>query len=78
MAGNIVEVTGGLALKDRYRLFRRAGGIYYVRDTATLRKQSLETADLVKARRLLFGGLQTGKTPVIPLSPQNRPIPKPR
>ena len=52
-------------MKDRYRLFRRSGGIYYVRDTVTLRKQSLETDDVVKARRLLAAKNQAVEQPAL-------------
>lgn len=65
IADNLIEVLETLTLKDRYRLFRRAKGIYYVRDTATLSKQSLETTDLVQARRLLAAKNQAIEQPAL-------------
>ena len=40
-------------MKERYKMFKRGGGIYYARDTVTLGKQSLGTTDRVQAVRLL-------------------------
>ena len=39
-------------MKTRFRLFRRARGVFYIEDSATLRQESLKTKDKTAAQRL--------------------------
>ena len=39
-------------MKTRFRLFRRASGVFYLEDSATLRQESLRTKDKTAAQRL--------------------------
>jgi integrase len=39
-------------MQTRFRLFRRASGVFYVEDTTTLRQESLKTKDKTTAQRL--------------------------
>lgn len=39
-------------MKTRFRLFRRASGIFYIEDSVTLRQESLKTKDKTAAQRL--------------------------
>jgi len=39
-------------MKTRFRLFRRASGVFYIEDSATLRQESLRTKDKTAAQRL--------------------------
>ncbi|MEZ0300295.1 MAG: hypothetical protein ACAI35_27880, partial [Candidatus Methylacidiphilales bacterium] len=50
-------------MKDRYRMFRRSGGTYYLRDNVTLQKESLQTSNEAEARRLLAAKNQAADQP---------------
>jgi integrase len=50
-------------VKERFKMFRRKGGIYYARDTVTLGKQSLGTSDRVQATRLVGAKNQAVEQP---------------
>jgi integrase len=50
-------------MKERYKLFRRGGGVFYLRDTETLAKLSLRTRDRVEANRLLAAKNQSVEQP---------------
>jgi integrase len=52
-------------VKNRYRLVRRAYGIYYCLDKQTRKKESLETSDRVKAERLLMAKNQSVEQPAL-------------
>ncbi len=52
-------------MKNRYRLVRRAYGIYYCLDKQTRKKESLETSDRVKAERLLMAKNQSVEQPAL-------------
>ena len=40
-------------MKDRFRLFRRGWGTYYVEDVESGRQQSLQTTDKREAQRMV-------------------------
>ena len=40
-------------MKPRYRIYRRQGGVFYVFDRETGRRESLQTANATVAHRLL-------------------------
>ena len=48
-----VGFNPGATVKERFKMFRHGGGIYYARDTVTLGRQSLGTTDRAQATRLL-------------------------
>ena len=50
-------------MKERFKMFRRKGGMFYARDTVTLGKQSLGTTDRVEASRLLAAKNQAVEQP---------------
>ena len=50
-------------MKERYKMFRRAGGIYYARDSVTRGKQSLGTTERVQAARLVAAKNQAAEQP---------------
>ena len=69
-------------MKERFKMFRRKGGVFYARDTVTLGKQSLGTIDRVEASRLLAAKNQAIEQPSLnkasrrfipPLPPPNSP-----
>ena len=39
-------------MKNHYRLYRRAGGVYYAEDVVTRRQESLKTREKATAERL--------------------------
>jgi hypothetical protein len=52
-------VQGERTVKDRYRLVRRAYGIYYALDKETGKKESLFTSERSKAEKMLFSKNQS-------------------
>ncbi len=50
-------------MQERYRMFRRDGGNYYIRDKVTGRSESLETADRITAKQLLAARNQSVAQP---------------
>lgn len=52
-------------MKERYKMFRRKGGKFYLRDTLTRAKESLRTADRVEASRLLAAKNQSVEQPCL-------------
>jgi hypothetical protein len=46
-------------MKPRYRIYRRQGGVFYLFDRHTGKRESLETADEAAAQRLLHAKKQT-------------------
>lgn len=54
-------------MKQRYRRFRRENGIYYSLDTLTNKRNSLNTADLHEAQRLLNALNEACKQPAVNL-----------
>ena len=52
-------------MKPRYRIYRRQGGVFYLFDRHTGKRESLETADLAAARRLLHAKNEAQQQPLI-------------
>jgi hypothetical protein len=52
-------------VKERFKMFRRKGGVSYAHDTVTLGKQSLGTKDRVEAFRLLATKNQAVERPFL-------------
>jgi hypothetical protein len=50
-------------MKDRFRLFRRGWGTYYVEDTETGKQQTLETTDKREAHRMVHARNEARRTP---------------
>lgn len=42
-------------MTDKFRIFRRASGVWYIEDKETRHQQSLCTRDATEAKRLLLG-----------------------
>jgi hypothetical protein len=49
----MLKSVGETTMQERYRIFRRAGGNFYVRDKITGKAESLETADRKVAKQLV-------------------------
>src|SRR3954471_24685328 len=54
-------------MKQRYRLFRRRGGVFYTSDTVTGKQQSLKTDKRDEALRLLHAKNEAERQPAINL-----------
>jgi hypothetical protein len=54
-------------MKDRFRLFRRGWGTYYVEDTQTGKQQTLQTTDKREAQRLVHARNEAQHTPHVNL-----------
>jgi integrase len=54
-------------MKTRFRLFRRASGVFYIEDTKTLRQESLKTKDRTVAQRVLQARNQAHEQPALNL-----------
>ena len=54
-------------MKDRFRLFRRGWGTFYVEDTETGKQQTLQTADKRQAQRLVHARNESQHNPHINL-----------
>lgn len=52
-------------MKQRYRIYRRQGGVFYLYDRVTGKRQSLETTDEAAARRLLHANNEANQQPLI-------------
>jgi hypothetical protein len=52
-------------MRPRFRLYRRYGGVFYVFDRQTRRRESLTTADPHIARRLLHAKNEAQQTPLV-------------
>jgi hypothetical protein len=52
-------------MKPRYRIYRRQGGVFYLFDRHTGKRESLETADEAEARRLLHAKNEALQHPLI-------------
>src|SRR5262249_8618428 len=52
-------------MKQRYRLFRRRGGVFYTFDNATKKQASLKTSDRALAQRLLAAKNEPERQPAI-------------
>ena len=52
-------------MKERFKMFRRKGGMFYARDTATMGKESLGTKDRVQASRLVAAKNQAQEQPAL-------------
>ncbi len=52
-------------MKERFKMFRRKGGMFYVRDTATMSKESLGTQDRAQASRLVAAKNQAQEQPAL-------------
>ena len=50
-------------MQNRYRLFRRAGGLYYVHDASTGKQESLRTRDKNYAMQMLNAKNQAVSSP---------------
>lgn len=50
-------------MQDRYRIFRRSGGNFYVRDKITGKSESLETTNRLQTRHLLAARNQASAQP---------------
>jgi hypothetical protein len=54
-------------MKDRFRLFRRGWGTYYVEDTETGKQQTLQTTDKREAQRMVHARNEAQRTPHVNL-----------
>jgi hypothetical protein len=54
-------------MKPRFRLFRRASGVFYAEDVASLRQDSLRTKDKMVAQRLLRARNEAHQQPALNL-----------
>lgn len=54
-------------MKDRFRLFRRGWGTYYVEDTETGKQQTLQTTDKREAHRMVHARNEARQTPHVNL-----------
>ena len=54
-------------MKQKYRLFRRASGIYFVEDKATGKQESLRTRDKAEAHRLVHAQNEAHQQPLLNL-----------
>jgi hypothetical protein len=54
-------------MKNRYRIYRRSGGVFYLVDKLTNKRESLQTSDPDEARRILSAKNESTKTPTINL-----------
>ena len=52
-------------MKPRYRIYRRHGGLFYLFDRHTGKRESLQTADVAAARRLLHAKNEAQQQPLI-------------
>ncbi|MCX6927914.1 MAG: tyrosine-type recombinase/integrase [Verrucomicrobia bacterium] len=52
-------------MKPRYRIYRRQGGVFYLFDRHTGKRESLETADQAAAQRLLHAKNEAQQQPLI-------------
>jgi integrase len=52
-------------MKPRYRIYRRQGGVFYLFDRHTGKRESLETADAAAAQRLLHAKNEAQQQPLI-------------
>ena len=52
-------------MKERFKMFRRKGGMFYARDTATRSKESLGTKDREQASRLVAAKNQAQEQPAL-------------
>jgi len=71
---NSIVVNSSLrktAMKQRFRIYRRNGGRFYVHDSVTGKQESLGTSDRTTATRLLHSKNEASHQPAINLP--NRP-----
>ena len=68
-------------MKQRFRLFKRASGVFYIEDTTTARQESLQTKDKTTARRLAQAKNEAHEQPALNLQlartygcPGSRPV----
>ncbi len=54
-------------VKERFRLFRRGWGTYYVEDTETGKQQTLQTSDKREAQRMVHARNEAQHTPHVNL-----------
>ncbi len=54
-------------MKTRFRLFRRASGVFYIEDSTTLRQESLKTKDRIVAQRLCHAKNSAHEQPALNL-----------
>lgn len=52
-------------MKQRFRLFRRTGGVYYLHDSSSNRQHSLHTRDRTEARRLIHARNEAEQHPAL-------------
>jgi hypothetical protein len=55
-------------MQNKYRMFRRGGGVYYAKDKISGQAKSLETKDRCQAERLLADKNQAAEQPQFNLS----------
>jgi hypothetical protein len=60
-----VSFNPGVTVKERFKMFRRNGGMFYARDTATMSKESLGTKDRAQASRLVAAKNQAQEQPAL-------------
>jgi hypothetical protein len=58
-------LTGKKSMLDRYWLYQRENGIFYLQDKITGKQQSTRTKDEVVAKRLLAGKNQSVEQPML-------------
>src|SRR6185503_4920106 len=54
-------------MKDRFRLYQRNGGIFYIFDNISKKRESLNTKDRVQAKRLLLARNEAHQQPALNL-----------
>lgn len=52
-------------MTDKFRIFRRASGVWYIEDKETNHQQSLLTRDTTEAKRLLLAKNEAHRQPAI-------------
>src|SRR6478736_2323474 len=52
-------------MTDKFRIFRRASGVWYLEDRESRHQQSLQTRDATEAKRLLLAKNEAHRQPAI-------------
>ena len=52
-------------MTERYRLYRRRNGVYYLEDTFTHKQESLRTADRAEAKQIAAAHNQSAQQPAL-------------
>src|SRR6476620_10012 len=52
-------------MTDKFRIFRRASGVWYIEDRESRHQQSLQTRDATEAKRLLLSKNEAHRQPAI-------------